>query len=139
MALRPQTKRIIADLDPGEGILDGGPARSKALDRRAFERLEGHFGGVTGVRHYAKSRGVGAATFMDAEWVATDNALYYVHFNAGTKYRWPWADIQQLVACRGALPWTKRLTLRTEIETVDVAVSRRAAVFLVSLSQGRVE
>lgn len=131
MALHHRTRKIVTDLAPDEVILDGGPAKSKVLDRRAFDRLEDHFGGVSGLRQYAKSRGAGFATFMEAEWVATDQAFYYVHVNAGTKYRWPWSEIQLLPpSSSGWFGRTVPLTIGTNAERLHISVSRRAAKLL---------
>lgn len=136
MALNRKTMAVLSASLISESVLDGGPAKSKQFDRHAFNALEQHFGGVQGVRRYAKSRGCGAGTFMEAEWVATDQAIYYVHFNAGLSRRWPWEEIEQVIdVASGGIGLTRRIELRTADETVGISLSRRSAHSLIEIAK----
>lgn len=73
-------KRLISSF-PGEVPLDGGPARCKPWDRALLDKY---------VSHAARApRGL---TAMEAVWLATDEAFYYITPEVGF-YRLEWKDV----------------------------------------------
>lgn len=64
---------------------DGGPAKSKRLDRGYFESLERLFPGrsVEIARDVAKRNNAPAGQALEADWVATDRGLAYVNYYVG--------------------------------------------------------
>jgi hypothetical protein len=71
----PRSVRQFLETFPDGKVVDGAPARSKELDRQNFRVLEARLGGVRGVRQFARNRGVGASTLMEADWLATDTGI----------------------------------------------------------------
>lgn len=138
MTAQRKSLRLIAEHGESGKVLDGGPAKCKAIDRQTFEQLEMRLGGVAGVRRYAKSTGSGIGTFMEADWVATDHALYYVNFNAGSTVRWGWEDIKDLsVTGSGMLGATKRVTVDNGMSPVEMSMGKVAAKSLLSIAEGK--
>jgi hypothetical protein len=73
---------------PSETPLAGGAARAKELDR---ELLDLHISQVG--ESVAKRQGL---NLLEADWVATEEALYYISPRVAQGYRYPWTDIAQI-------------------------------------------
>lgn len=138
MPINHKTQSIISQWKPNETIFDGGPARSKILDHRSFEALEIRLGGTAAVRRLAQSQGTTFVTFMEADWVVTDLALYYVNYNALARYRWRWRDMEE-ISDAGSTTFgrMRRLGIRMPFEEVEILVPRRAALDLLSFAHGQ--
>lgn len=137
MPMNNITWSMVSRLNPNETILDGGPAKSSTLDRRSFDVLESQLGGVAGVRRFSQSTSAGAM-LMEADWVVTDRALYYVNFNAGILYHWAWHDIERLVET-GSSVFMRRLTVNVASGNVEISVPKVAAKSLLGLARSLVD
>jgi hypothetical protein len=124
---------VVARISPEETVLDGGAAKCKALDKLRMRELEASLGGTRGVREYTKTTGAGAR-FLEADWVATEHALYYVSHHAGGT-RWAWKDIGSLEDVgRGGLS-TRCVRLTAGRETYDLLMGRMSTQALLAIGR----
>jgi hypothetical protein len=70
---------------PNETPLAGGAAKVKELDREFLDRYISQVG-----ESMAKRQGL---NLLEADWVATEEALYYISPRDGQGFRYPWSDI----------------------------------------------
>lgn len=68
----PQERSLALAARQNLTVIDGGPARCKAIDRAHYDVSERQFG-----RGAVRRRG-SAATVMEADWLATPTGLIYV-------------------------------------------------------------
>lgn len=129
----PRTREFIAKSRPNETLLDAGAAKCKALDQRHMAEVERSLGGTRAVRVFAKSAGAGVTQFMEADWVATDQALYYVSFYAGVADRWEWNEITRLSRKSHRGP-TQRLWVTARGEDFKWSIGRLAAESLLRIA-----
>jgi hypothetical protein len=73
---------------PDETPLAGGAANVKELDRDLLDRYISQVG-----ESVAKRQGL---NLLEADWVATEEALYYISPRVGQGFRYPWTDIAQI-------------------------------------------
>lgn len=132
--MNPRTRQFLAKSIPNETLLDGGAAKCKALDQRHMAELEQRLGGTRAVRGFAKSIGAGVTRFMEADWAATDHALYYVSFYAGLADRWEWNEITQLNRT-SRFGLTQRLLLTSGGEDFEWSTGRQAAESLLRIAR----
>ena len=138
MPVNPLTAKILAKDRPDETVLDGGPAKSKAQDRGYFEQMEKLLGGVAGVRKFAQTRPGGFGQFLEADWVATDKHLYYVHFNAAATRATEWRYITRAEIVKKGLMGTATVRVHYEEgDFDDYSMSSRAAASLVQIASER--
>ncbi|MCL6538392.1 MAG: hypothetical protein K6T28_07395 [Acidothermus sp.] len=90
--IHPLTIAFLSEISPTERILAGGPARCKELDVARMEFLEAQLGGTAAVYQFAKSVGAHGFSFLAADWVVTNKALYYVSYYPRLADRWPWTE-----------------------------------------------
>jgi hypothetical protein len=94
--------RLIRQKHPNENVLGSGVAKCRSLDSKIFdEHLTGR--GTSG--------GLGV---LEADWVATNVALYYVTPRVGSVLRWLWSDIASIEKGR-----RKLVTADTQIRLAD--------------------
>ena len=94
--------RLIQQKHPSENVLGSGVAKCRSLDSKIFdEHLTGR--GTSG--------GLGV---LEADWVATNIALYYVTPRVGSVLRWPWSEIASVEKGR-----RKLVTANTQIRLTD--------------------
>jgi hypothetical protein len=73
---------------PTETPFAGGAAKAKELDRDLLDRYIAQVG-----ESVAKRQGL---NLLEADWVATEEALYYISPRVGQGYRYPWTDIAHI-------------------------------------------
>jgi hypothetical protein len=141
MTVHPETLKVLNDGDKPIIVLDGGPAKSKDLDRGYFDNLERLFPGraVEIARDMAKRNNAPLDQALEADWAATNDGLVYVHYYVGSAVWSQWDDV---VAAR----ITKRSLLgATATVQVDFAkgppwvlsVRKQAAQSLVDIANER--
>lgn len=95
--IRPETLRTLDKAFPGQAAeaIDGGVARCKVLDRLFLDQWEAKNGPV-GPRP--------GLNFLEADWVATSERLYYV--SPGPRFTWAlaWDDIVDVVITKQGWP-----------------------------------
>lgn len=131
--MNPRTAALMRENAPSERVLDGAPAKCKVLDRRLLYALERDLGGTQGVRAYARSTG-GGVNFLEADWVATDQAVYYLSYYVGSVYRWPWEEIAAMSLSRkGRLVPTQIVQLAVHGEVFEMSTARSSAAALIDI------
>ena len=86
-----ESMRLVQTDHPGETVLGRGVAKCTALDKEILERHVSSLGRSGGMR------------LLEADWVATDAALYYVTPRTGSVLRWPWDQIVSVAKGRRGL------------------------------------
>jgi hypothetical protein len=87
-ATQARTLDFLARNAPSEEILAGGAAKVKQLDRQFLDRYISEVGEAA-----ARREGL---NLLEADWVATRDALYYIAPRVGQGIRYPWNDILSL-------------------------------------------
>lgn len=108
----------LAERDPPETMIDGGPAQCWPFDNDELISLEGTRGRVKK---------------MDADWIATDRALHYLRYRAGRSETWPWESVERAeLIRRGWIKCDVRVTMVDGTLCV-LTVSRPAARSLLAI------
>jgi hypothetical protein len=128
----PRSIDWILKQTPGEIVRDGGPARCRRLDDNCLAKLTQKMG-ATSVDRLASENPGGSHRFLEADWVATDQALHYVHFNAGEADSWRWNAVQGAGIGRRGLVFAKVRIRLQGAEPVVLSLGRRAAKALVAI------
>ena len=101
-------------------VLDGGPAKCEVLDRHCLGML-------------TDSAARPDAAIVDAEWVATDRALHYVHFNAGHGHSWSWSEVQGADLARRRLGFAKVLLRLHDDVSLQLSMGSQASKSLLTI------
>lgn len=129
--LQPGSKQIVWSIEPDCNIFDGGPAKVEQWDREWFDKFEARFGKGS-IRSRARSSGRGMQ-IMEADWVATDQHLFYVNPALGlvTPLRW-----DELTVTKGSTKWRfQHLTLHSErTGSVEMSLGKMAATSLLAIA-----
>jgi hypothetical protein len=99
--------QMLMRLSPDEVPLDGGAAGCRAIDSVFYDEYA-----ATGTR----PRGMRA---LEAAWLATDEAFYYIAPNVQQYRRWAWGDVRMKSSRRG------RRFARVEMESTDAKFTFR--------------
>jgi hypothetical protein len=87
-AMQEETIAFLTRNFPSETPLAGGAAKVKELDREFLDRYVSQVG-----ESVAKRQGL---NLLEADWVATEEALYYISPRVGQGFRYPWTDIAEI-------------------------------------------
>ena len=101
-----------------EKIFDSGPVKSKYMAPLIWDAAT-----ALGRRKARSSR------MLNADWVASDRALYYVAFDAGLSWQWPWPIITDIVVNKQGKTKSK-LTLYIPGHAIDLHLGTIASVSL---------
>lgn len=106
--------------------LAGGAAKSKELDKRVLDSWIDAVG-MAEVRKY----GVNA---LEADWIATSNALFYVTPNADSVISYPWSLIGDIiVGRRRAMSSELVITTKTDERPIKLKAGRTSCDRLLEL------
>ena len=111
MAIGEKTMFVLHDsntISNDEKIIDGGPAKSKKLKPILKQIITEHKGA-----NWARLPGM-----YEADWVATESGLYYVAFEAGVAFPYPWEDIIRMNIDKHGRKFSK-VALLVKTTTVD--------------------
>lgn len=87
-ATQADTLAFLSRNYPRERPLAGGAAKVKELDRQFLDRYISQVG-----EREARRQGL---FLLEADWVATEEALYYISPRVGQGCRYPWEDIASI-------------------------------------------
>jgi hypothetical protein len=117
-ATQPGTLAFLERNSPAEVILAGGAAKVKNLDRQFLDRYISQ----VGERAARRER----LNLLEADWVATDKALYYISPRVGQGCRYPWAHILSLVIVKQRWRFAT-VAIQLPRDVVTIKVSRSSA------------
>jgi hypothetical protein len=143
MAVHPKTMKILDDHDEPLVVLDGGPAKSKQLDRGYFDSLERIVPGrsVEVTRDMAKRNGAPPGQALEADWVATDVGLVYVNYYVGHAVWSRWDDVVSVRQTKRSILGATA-TVQVDFEEGPpwvIGVGKRAAQALVAIAKERIQ
>ncbi len=82
--------RVVANEHPRETPLDAGPAQCPQLEAELEERFAARYGSSEDLANEV------ALNAFEAEWLATESAVYYVWPSAGLLFRLAWPDVTKV-------------------------------------------
>jgi hypothetical protein len=133
--IQAQTLELLEAHCPDDQVIDGGSAKCKEMDKIALETYVNAYG-----------RPQGGVNFLEADWVATDNALYYITPRAGWNWSSKWDEIASVALGKKSLLMpTQRVHVSARypgqvppVQTHDWQLSKTAAQLLVNIAAQRI-
>lgn len=91
---QPESINLLRQMYPDEELIVGAAGKCRALDEQALEDSTRRLGDA-GAMRLAAQQGRWA-TFLEADWIASDKALYYVTPGPESVFRWPWEAVSRV-------------------------------------------
>ena len=120
----PRTPYVLetGGFQAGETIIDSGPVKSKYMAHRTFEATSQLFD-----RRKARS-----SRMLNADWVASSRCFYYVAFDAGLSWEFPWPIITELNVKKHGRRFAT-LNLHTPDQIIDLQLGKLASNSLLKI------